>query len=145
VLVFVSSTWDDLQPERLAVEDTLHRLRGFQFRGMEYFGSRSETPRDASLAIVDESDAYVGIIGFRYGSGITEAEYRHARERSLPCFIYLKHEPGEVPPEARDADPMAADRLATLKRQLMQDHIVTYFISPDDLARRVAGGNRPAD
>ena len=39
---------------------------------MEYFGSRDETTRQASLDEVDRSDLYVGIMGGRYGSGITE-------------------------------------------------------------------------
>jgi hypothetical protein len=81
VRVFVSSTWKDLQQERGAVEGALRRMRGTEHLGMEHFGSRPETPHDASLDEVDRSDVYVGIFGFRYGSGITEAEYRRARER----------------------------------------------------------------
>jgi len=85
--VFVSSTWLDLQPERAAVETALQRLRETKFVGMEYFGSRDEDTRRASLDEVDRSQVYVGIFGGRYGSGITEAEYRRARELGLPCFI----------------------------------------------------------
>ena len=59
---------------------------------MKYFGSRDETTRQASLDEVDRSDLYVGIMGGRYGSGITEKEYLRARERKLPCFNYLKRE-----------------------------------------------------
>jgi hypothetical protein len=71
-----------LLPERQAVEKTLHRLQDAAFPGMEYFGSRSGSPTDASLAEVDQSDIYVGIFAYRYGSGITEAEYRRAGTRS---------------------------------------------------------------
>ena len=85
--VFVSSTWLDLQPEREAVETALQRLRETKFVGMEYFGSRGEDTRHTSLDEVDRSQVYVGIFGGRYGSGITEAEYRRARELGLPCFI----------------------------------------------------------
>src|SRR5690349_922659 len=113
-------------------------MRGAEHQGMEDFGSRPETPHDASLAEVDRSDVYVGIFGFRYGSGITEAEYRRARDRSLPCFIYLKDQRSATPATIRDADPAAADRLAALKRRLGEDHIVTFFSSPDELAGRVA-------
>src|SRR5262245_3505513 len=90
--IFVSSTWIDLQPERHAVEDTINRMSGGKFIGMEYFGSRPETTERASLDEVDNADLYLGIIGGRYGSGITEKEYRRARERDLPCFIYFKNE-----------------------------------------------------
>ena len=69
---------------------------------MEYFGSRDETTRQASLDEVDRSDLYVGIMGGRYGSGITEKEYLRARERKLPCFNYLKREDA-IQTTARDA------------------------------------------
>ena len=88
--VFVSSTWLDLQPERDALEGVVQRMREVKFIGMEYFGSRDETTRRASLDEVDHSDLYLGIFAGRYGSGITEAEYRRARENHLPCFIYFK-------------------------------------------------------
>jgi uncharacterized protein DUF4062 len=80
VQVFVSSTWQDLQPERRAVETALQRMRGTKFTGMEYFGSRDESTYHASLDEVDKSHVYVGIFGARYGSGITEAEYRRAQQ-----------------------------------------------------------------
>ncbi|HEX8353846.1 MAG TPA: DUF4062 domain-containing protein, partial [Pyrinomonadaceae bacterium] len=83
--VFISSTWLDLEPERRAVEAAVQRLRETKFVGMEHFGGRDETPRRASLDEVDRSRAYVGIFAARYGSGITEAEYRRARQNGLPC------------------------------------------------------------
>ncbi|HYX40152.1 MAG TPA: DUF4062 domain-containing protein, partial [Pyrinomonadaceae bacterium] len=90
--VFISSTWLDLQPERAAVEQAIHRMREPGFNGMEYFGSRDETTQRASLDEVDRSDVYIGIFAARYGSGITEDEYRRARARNLRCFIYFKAE-----------------------------------------------------
>src|SRR5689334_2499767 len=88
VPVFASSTWLDLEPERKAVEAVIQRLRETKFVGMEYFGSRDETTRRASLDEVDRSKLYVGLFAARYGSGITEDEYRRARSRGLPCLIY---------------------------------------------------------
>ncbi|HEV2704584.1 MAG TPA: tetratricopeptide repeat protein [Pyrinomonadaceae bacterium] len=135
--VFVSSTWLDLQPEREAVERALQRLRGeAAFNGMEYFGSRDETTRRASLDEVDRSQLYVGIFAARYGSGITEAEYRRARERRLPCFIYFKAE-STITLDKCDKDPAQMARLDALKAELMRSHIVTEFNNPDDLAAKV--------
>ncbi len=102
--VYVSSTWLDLQPERKAVEAAVQRLRETKFVGMEYFGSRDETTHDASLAEVERSEVYVGIIAGRYGSGITEAEYDRATERGLPRFVYLKDD-AAIPSEWRDTEP----------------------------------------
>jgi Domain of unknown function (DUF4062)/NACHT domain len=136
VCVFVSSTWLDLQPERKAVEAALQRLRETKFVGMEYFGSRDESTHHASLDEVDRSQVYVGIFGGRYGSGITEAEYRRARERDLPCFIYFKDE-AKTPPEGHETDPKQADQLAALKEELRRLHTIPTFTTPDDLAVKV--------
>lgn len=136
VHVFVSSTWLDLQPEREAVEAALHRLRETKFVGMEYFGSRDDDTRRASLDEVDGSQVYVGIFAGRYGSGITEAEYRRAREQRLDCLIYFKDEE-VIPAEEREADAEKAALLAAIKAELRQHHTVTTFKNPDDLAAKV--------
>jgi hypothetical protein len=116
--IFVSSTWLDLQPERQALEDAINRMSAGKFVGMEYFGSRPETTEGASLDEVDRADIYVGIIGGRYGSGITEKEYRRARERALPCFIYFKDDRA-VTAEGRDQEAEKAPQdLPTRARSL---------------------------
>jgi Domain of unknown function (DUF4062) len=136
VCVFVGSTWLDLQPERKAIEAALQRLRETKFVGMEYFGSRDESTHHASVDEVDRSQVYVGIFGGRYSSGITEAEYRRARERDLPCFIYFKDETN-IPPQGHETDPKQADQLATLKEELRRLHTIPTFTTPEDLAAKV--------
>ena len=86
VKVFVSSTWVDLQPECMAVETVLHQLRGAKFIGMEYPSSREHAPRDSSLPEVGPFHLYVAVIGWRYGSDITEDEYRMARSESTLSY-----------------------------------------------------------
>ncbi|MBC8492458.1 MAG: DUF4062 domain-containing protein [Chloroflexi bacterium] len=135
--IFISSTWEDLQPEREAVEEALHRMQDTAFAGMEYFGSRPETPKEVSLAEVDRSDVYIGIFAHRYGSGITEAEYHRARERDIPCLIYLKDDSVPVPPAYIERDPEKIAKLGALKRELKKHHTVSTFKSPDRLATQV--------
>ncbi len=137
VQVFVSSTWLDLQSERAAVAAVLQRLRETKFLGMESFGSRDESTQRASLDEVDRSQVYLGLFAGRYGSGITEDEYRRARQRDMPCFIYFKVEPA-IPAQWRETDPALAAKLATLKQNLRRHHTVTEFRTPEDLAARVA-------
>lgn len=137
--VFVSSTWLDLQPEREAVEAALPRLRAnMGFAGMEHFGSRDENTRRVSLDEVDRSHVYVGIFAARYGSGITEAEYRRAREHNLPCFIYFKAE-STITLDKVEMNPEQVAKLDKLKAELRRDHTVAEFNSPDDLATKVLG------
>jgi hypothetical protein len=108
-------------------------MRETKFVGMEYFGSRHEDTRCASLDEVDRSQVYVGIFGGRYGSGITEAEYRRARDRELPCLIYFKDE-AAIPLEERETDPEKAKRLAELKAELRRSHTINPpFKNPSDL------------
>lgn len=134
--VYVSSTWIDLEQERTAVREVTHRLRGLQFLGMEYFGSRDESTVRTSVAEVDRADLYVGVIGGRYGSGITEQEYSRARERGVPAFIYFKRAAGE--PSMSPAEGLSGDeRLEAFSRRLRDLHTCSEFTTADDLASKL--------
>ena len=85
---------------------------------------------------MDRCQVYVGIIGGRYGSGITEAEYRRARAREIPCFIYLKDE-RQTGAEEHEADREKTACLAAFKAALHRAHTVSLFSTPDDLAARL--------
>lgn len=135
VRVFVSSTWLDLQAERSAVEAAIQRMRETKYLGMEYFGSRDETSYQTSLHEVDHSQVYVGIIAGRYGSGITEAEYRRAGQLGIPCLIYLKDD-ATIPEQWRDRESGSSAQLAAFKAELRNRHNVTLFKSPDELAAK---------
>src|SRR5438552_38852 len=115
VRVYVSSTWHDLQVERQAVEQALQQIRETKFVGMEYFGSRSEGSRQGSLDELDRSDVYIGILGERFGSGITAEEYRRALERRMPCFLYHKW--------IEDGRPSEPD-LEALKAEQRDRHLI---------------------
>jgi hypothetical protein len=137
VQIFVSSTWLDLQPERAVVEQVIHKLRETKFVGMEYFGSREETPRDVSLQEVERSQLYIGIFGARHGSGITADEYHRARDLGLPCLVYFKQD-SAIADQNRETDPAKAAALRDLKAELRREHVLTEFDSADSLAAKVA-------
>lgn len=134
--VFISSTWLDLQPEREAVVRALGRLNEIRVAAMETFGSRTKPPGEVGLAAIDSSDAYVGIFAGRYGSGSTEAEYRRARERGLPCFIYFKAL-SSITLDKVEQDEEQRARLDELKSELSLSHTVSQFNSAEDLATKV--------
>ena len=136
VNVFVSSTQHDLEAERQALERMTQRLELTKFVGPEYLGSRDENTTDGSLDEVDRSDVFVIVLAGRYGSGITEKEYRRARARGLPCFTYLKWD-RSIPTDARESDPERARALDGLKQELRNSRISTTFTTPDDLAAKV--------
>ncbi len=135
--VFVSSTWIDLQPERAAVETVLAKLPDFKFIGMEHFGSDDASTRAVSLAEVDACGLYVGIIGGRYGSGITADEYNRAHALGLVSFLYFKKDSAVTTAEQRDAEPEKQAQLAALKTELRKRHLIIEFERPEELALQV--------
>ncbi|MDQ2885309.1 MAG: AAA-like domain-containing protein [Chloroflexota bacterium] len=137
VRIFISSTWQDLQPEREAVERALNRMQDTSFTSMQYFGSRHDTPEQFSVMEVERCDIYVGIFAHRYGSGITEKEYRCARARNIPCLVYFKDDSVPVAPVYFERDAAAIASLQALKSELQAQHIVSFFVSPDHLASQV--------
>lgn len=137
VCVFISSTWRDLQPEREAVEKALQRMQDTAFAGMEYFGSRPDIPREVSLTQVDRSDVYIGIFAHRWGSGITEAEYRWARAKGIPCLIYFKDDSVPVLPAHVERNSKKKAKLEAVRCELKEHHTVSFFKSPDHLATQV--------
>lgn len=136
VFVFVSSTWLDLKRERKAVEEALQRLKTTKFVGMEYFGSRDESTREASLDEVAGAHLYLGIFADRYGSGITEDEYRAAYRSGLPCFIYFKREE-YIEEQWGEKDAESLKKQRRLKDELLKTHTITDFGTPDELAAKV--------
>jgi tetratricopeptide (TPR) repeat protein len=135
VSIFVSSTWHDLQPERRAVVEALNRLRSMKFVGMEYSGAWDGPPLVPSLKEAGECHAYVGIFGGRYGSGITEQEYRTARAERKKCFLYLKD--SSFSPAEIDTEPEKRDRLQALKNELLDHHVCESFTFPEDLVTKI--------
>lgn len=126
--VFVSSTYLDLLEERQSVEDVLQRIDDTKFVGMEYFGSSDATPLDVCLRHVATSQLYIGILGKRYGSGYTEAEYDHAVSRAIPCRIYA----------TRSSDTSEESKQRALFAKIKARHHISYFDSPAALAVSVA-------
>jgi len=142
--IFISSTWADLQEEREVVKDAILRM-GFTFIGMEVFGSRPTPPSDVCLDEVEESDIFILIMGHRYGAispgqsvSFVELEYERARERGVPCFVYLKDENTPVLPSFVEQSPDGALRLRDFRNRLKTNHVVAFFSSAHDLSQRIA-------
>jgi len=143
VPVFVGSTYEDLKEYREAVREALHRLETI-VHGMEYFGSKPQAPKEECLKAVNSSKAYIGIFAMRYGSidpesqkSMTHIEYDEAQKLRLPTLIYVideEHQP--VLPKFVDTGENAK-KLSELKEEIKKKYQVSFFTSPDDLAKRV--------
>ncbi|WP_394807823.1 DUF4062 domain-containing protein [Nitrosomonas sp.] len=93
IRVYLSSTLNDLGPEREAVRKAL----GGHCTVVESYTADERSLRKSCLEDVAGCDVYIGIIGRRYGFippgqsfSITELEYQRAREYELPTFIFIK-------------------------------------------------------
>lgn len=139
MIIYLSSTYSDLRPEREAVYRALHRLRSHDVRAMEDYVAADARPLDACLDDVGGCDIYVGLFGWRYGyippgheRSITELEFRQARARGKTCLIFLRDE------STRPADLAGADaeHVLALRQELGRDFLVSFFVTPEDLAAK---------
>jgi hypothetical protein len=85
--VFVSSTFEDLRPERGELQKAILRLKCFPI-GMELFPSSDEDTWEFIKRQIDSTDYYIVVIAGRYGSiaadgtSYTEMEYNSFGEYS---------------------------------------------------------------
>src|SRR5215469_9178534 len=132
VRVFISSTLDELAPERAAAREAISQLRLTPV----FFesGARPYPPRELYRAYLTQSDIFIGLYWQRYGwvapgmqiSGL-EDEYQLAG--SKPRLIYLKTPaPEREPGLQRLLDRIRAEEVDSYQK----------FTTPEELAERIA-------
>ncbi len=97
--VFISSTMDDLQEERMSVADAINENSFWESINAESFVARSESPREVCLEEVKSSHIYIGIFKDRYGyipsndnpqgCSVVVLEYNEAKNNRLPILIFV--------------------------------------------------------
>ncbi|HEU0078705.1 MAG TPA: DUF4062 domain-containing protein [Longimicrobiaceae bacterium] len=147
--VFVSSTYLDLKEYRNTAQDVLRRLSDTLPVAMEFFPSSDEEPTALSLEQLDRSDAYLGIIGHRYGympdpkvgKSVTHLEYEHAlklhRERGLPLFLFLASDTAALPPYSMIEPDEIRKWHSAFREKLRKDHTPVTFESVHDFALKL--------
>src|SRR6266705_645396 len=132
VRVFVSSTLDELAPERAAAREAISQLRLTPV--LFESGARPYPPRELYRAYLAQSDIFVGLYWQRYGwvapsiqvSGL-EDEYQLAGEK--PKLIYVKTPAPEREP-----------RLQALLDRIRTEDAASYqkFATPEELCEQIA-------
>src|SRR6185437_10216924 len=113
---------------------------GFRPMDMGYFSARDEMPAEYCVHAVRECDIYLGIIGFSYGSLVsdhptpisyTELEFLAATQARIPRLMFLIDENSLMPPRLIDTNRDAIDGFRTR----LQDAgvLVKMVASPDGL------------
>ena len=140
--VYVSATFRDLEECRAAVKLALRRLR-VEDVAMESYVAEDRRPVERCLEDVADCDLYVGIFAWRYGfvppgydQSITELEYRQAETLGKPCLIFLLDEEAPWPRVHIDRGD-DAERIETLRSELVIRHMCSTFTGPGDLAALV--------
>jgi hypothetical protein len=142
--VFISSTYEDLAEHRRAVWQLLEDFDA-SVRGMEQFGARPDAPLQTCLAEIEQSDVYVGIIGFRVGSieassgkSFTQLEYEYALQLDKVVLIYMADEQqAKVRYVDVDFEPALREKLKAFKATLRERHTVDTFAGAEDLVEKL--------
>jgi predicted ATPase len=132
IRVFVSSTLDELAPERAAARQAIAQLRLTPV--LFELGARPYPPRDLYRAYLAQSDVFVGIYWQRYGwvapgmdvSGLEDEERLAAGK---PRLIYIK-----------TPAPQREPRLQALLDRLRAEEVASYqkFTTADELREALA-------
>lgn len=144
--IYISSTFQDLRDHRAAVDLALRRM-GHDVLGMEQYVAEGTTPLEKCLEDVRSSDAYLVIVGWRYGfapknptlnpncRSITELEYQAAVDARTSILAFLLDPDAPWPPSAFDAlaSGGGADVLR-FRSEIGARHLSGVFRTPDNLA-----------
>lgn len=141
-LVYISSTYLDLQDYRKAAAEAIRRAEHSPI-GMEDYSATEKRPLDKCLEDVRRCAAYVGLIGWRHGyvppgsaNSITICEYEEAGRKSIPRLLFLC--PDESwPADKRDSDAAQLAAITAFRARVRRDHIVEVFENLHDLKFKV--------
>lgn len=125
--IFVSSTFKDLQNERIQVLNAITNMKHLA-AGMELFCASNDEQFKYIKRVIDDSDYYVLIVGTRYGSvnpdtGIsyTEMEFDYAVEKGIPILAFIKQNAIE---ESEDENK---DKLSKFIEKVQTGRLVKYW------------------
>ncbi len=141
--VYLCSTIADLKDWRqsasFAIEDA-----EFEFLGVE--SARVKIiPHEKSSKIIknmiDESDVFILIVGFRYGyvsnekgKSALEIEYEYALKHKKIILVYLIDAKHPTSPHLIDTDK---EKIVAFRKRLQKDHLCTFFTTPEDLREKI--------
>jgi hypothetical protein len=140
--VFLSSTFRDLEAERLEVMRALLELDCFPC-GMEYFPASNDDQWSFIKELIDQCDYYVVVVAGRYGSvdadgiSFTEREYRYALEKGIPVLGFVHADPTQISQGKSELNLEGQSRLADF-RALVQTRLCKEWTTAADLGAVVS-------
>jgi WD40 repeat protein len=165
--VFISSTSKDLEEFRERVIQIVLKMGAYPI-SMETFTPTDRNALQLCYDKLQEAEVFIGIYAYRYGyapssdvtfktkegdiyhgnneTSITQWEYQWALELGIPMLLFVvgnQDADGKSlawPVDYIETEEPGKSRLKAFKKQMMTQHVVGFFHSPDDLASQVAAG-----
>lgn len=142
--VFISSTYEDLKEERKYAIDAVLKLRQIP-AGMELFSASNNTPWEEIENEINESDYYVIIVAYKYGSidpasklSFTQKEYEYAVKsgKQILAFI-IDDKNAKWEDSKRDKSAGAIKKLNDFKDIIKTNKLVLLWKDKEDLQTKV--------
>lgn len=140
--IFVSSTYEDLIDYRLAAMEAI-LAAGHIPAAMEQFSPGDETAWQKITRWIDESDAFILILGGRYGSiepssgrSYVELEYDYALEKGKPFFALVideKHHEKRVSEHGFKVDERKNRKEYDALREKVAKHLCRFWKKKEDI------------
>lgn len=151
--VFISSTYEDLIEERQELLGVALENDYIPF-GMEQFHAYPAKQWDVITKMIDECDAYLLVIGGRYGSidqnekiSFTEKEYNYAKSKNIPVLVLIRNIDAITQDKIDSGDEKyeKQKKLDEFKKKVMNDNnTVSFFSSLSDLKYEASNALRNA-
>ncbi|HVU95661.1 MAG TPA: DUF4062 domain-containing protein [Puia sp.] len=139
--IFVSSTYEDLKEERDLVIKAILEM-GHIPVGMEMFSAGDEEQWKLIQKQIIDSDYYVVIVAFRYGSmdgdiGYTEKEYDYASSNGIPTIGFLINDGVQWSSSKIDKEQDKVLKLNDFKNKIKKK-LISFWDSKSDLYGKVS-------
>lgn len=140
--VFISSTYEDLKNERVAVTHCLLDIDCIPV-GMEQFPASEMTQMEYIKKMLDECDCYILILAGKYGStcedgvSYTEKEYDYAVSIGLPVLSFVHQDIGNLPSKKCEETDERRQKLMDFRKKVCADRLVKFYMTVEDLRTEV--------
>lgn len=139
--VFISSTYTDLKTEREKAINAILRLEHIPI-GMELFNAGDDAQWAIIQRAIDNTDYYILIVGFRYGSvtdediSYTEKEYDYAISQKVPVIAFIKDRNTPTTEDERESKTKYQKKLESFISKVKKKE-VNYWKNSDELATQI--------
>lgn len=136
--IFVSSTFKDLEEERMLLIQTILR-KGYYPAGMEWFPGIDEEQFEYIKQIIDDSDYYVILLGGLYGTiapdgkSYTEKEYDYAVKKGKKIISMIQEKP-----ILEENDDERKIKYTQFHKKVIQKRLVSFWNDHAELTSKFA-------